>query len=56
MKTEKKKYYYPQWAKQKTIKIDNDLHDKIKEYCDTNGINIYSFTEQALKLHLSNKR
>jgi hypothetical protein len=56
MKSEKKKYYYPQWAKMKTIKISNDLHDSIKEYCDENGINIYSFTEQALKIHLSKQK
>ena len=53
---EKKKYHYPQWANMKTIKINDELHDKVSEYCNTKGMNIYSFTEEALKIHLSKQK
>lgn len=58
MKSEKKekKYHYPHWLKYKTIKINNDLHDTIKDFCDSKGLNIYSFTEEALKNHLSKQK
>lgn len=53
---EKKKYHYPQWAKMKTIKINDELHDIVSEFCNTKGMNIYSFTEEALKIHLSKQK
>ncbi len=56
MKSEKKKYHYPQWANMKTIKINDELHDKVSDYCNTKGMNIYSFTEEALKIHLSKQK
>lgn len=56
MKSEKKKYHYPQWANMKTIKINDELHDKVSDYCNLKGMNIYSFTEEALKIHLSKQK
>ena len=32
----------------KSIKIDKDIHKKIKIYCTTNDINIYKFVENTL--------
>lgn len=32
----------------KTIQIDDDLYDQIREYCDENGIRLIAFIEDAL--------
>jgi len=53
---EKKKYFYPKWSKMKTIKINDELHDRVSEFCNTKGMNIYRFTEEALKIHLSKQK
>lgn len=39
-------------SKLKTIKIKEDLHTKIKDYCDTNGLKLGKLVEKLITSHL----
>jgi hypothetical protein len=35
--------------KVKNLKIDIEVHDMLKSYCDKNGLKMYKFVEQLIK-------
>jgi hypothetical protein len=40
----------------KNIKISIDSHNKLKKYCDENGIKIYKFLEKLIDQSCSKKK
>jgi hypothetical protein len=42
-------------AKMKTVKIDTEVHKKVKVFCVETGNNITEFTNEALLAFLSSK-